>query len=51
MRTLKSGSYQRLSTMQALWQGWRQCRVGKRRSPVVAAFEIDCDQHLFSADA
>lgn len=48
MRTLKSGSYQRLASLDALWRGWLACRRGKRRSPAVAAFEIDCDRHLLA---
>lgn len=46
MRTLRNGSYQRLASLDALWQGWRECRRGKRRSPAVAMFEVDCDRHL-----
>ena len=48
MRTLKVGSYQRIADIAALWQGWRNCKRGKRRSPAVAAFEIDCDRHLLA---
>lgn len=48
MRTLKSGSYQRLASLEALWRGWLDCRRGKRRSPTVAAFELDCDRHLLA---
>lgn len=50
MRTLKAGSYQRLASLSALWRGWLACRRGKRRSPNVAAFEIDCDRHLLALE-
>jgi hypothetical protein len=48
MKTLNLGSYQRLSDKEALWCAWRLCRRGKRRTPAVAAFEIDCDRHLLA---
>lgn len=48
MRTLNAGSYQRLASVESLWRGWLDCRRGKRRSPSVAAFEIDCDRHLLA---
>ncbi len=48
MRTLKAGSYQRLTRLEALWQGWLDCRRGKRRRPAVALFELDCDRHLLA---
>jgi retron-type reverse transcriptase len=48
MKTLKSGSYQRLASQEALWQAWRDCRRGKRRNPTVARFEIDCDRYLLA---
>jgi hypothetical protein len=48
MKTLKSGSYQRLASQEALWQAWRDCRRGKRHHPTVARFEIDCDRHLLA---
>ena len=48
MKTLKLGSYQRLSDLDALWRAWRLCRRGKRRTPAVAAFELDCDRHLLA---
>ena len=48
MKTLLSGSYQRLASQEALWQAWRDCRRGKRRTPTVARFEIDCDRHLLA---
>jgi hypothetical protein len=48
MRTLSSGSYQRLASQEALWRAWRYYRRGKRRTPTVAHFEIDCDRHLLT---
>lgn len=48
MRTLKRGSYARLSSFESLWHAWLQCRRGKRRTPAVAHFEIDCDRHLLA---
>jgi RNA-directed DNA polymerase len=46
MKTLQSGSYQRLASQEALWWAWRDCRRGKRHNPTIARFEIDCDRHL-----
>jgi RNA-directed DNA polymerase len=48
MYTLTSGSYQRLASQEALWWAWRDCRRGKRRTPTIARFEIDCDRHLLA---
>jgi Reverse transcriptase (RNA-dependent DNA polymerase) len=48
MKTLQSGSYQRLASQEALWWAWRDCRRGKRRNPTIARFEIDCDRHLLA---
>jgi Reverse transcriptase (RNA-dependent DNA polymerase) len=48
MRTLAPGSYQRLSSLDALWRAWRACRRGKRRNPTVARFDIDWDRHLLA---
>ena len=48
MRTLKAGSFQRLASLPSLWRAWLACRRGKRRTAKVAAFEIDCDQHLLT---
>ena len=48
MKTLQSGSYQRLASQDALWWAWRDCRRGKRRNPTIARFEIDCDRHLLA---
>ena len=48
MKTLQSGSYQRLASPASLWQAWRACRRGKRRNPTIARFDIDCDRHVFA---
>lgn len=48
MKTLQSGSYQRLASQNALWWAWRDCRRGKRHNPTIARFEIDCDRHLLA---
>jgi hypothetical protein len=48
MRTLAPGSYQRLSSLDALWRAWRACCRGKRRNPTVAHFDLDCDRHLLA---
>ncbi|MGE3541781.1 MAG: reverse transcriptase domain-containing protein [Candidatus Tectimicrobiota bacterium] len=48
MRTLSPGSYQRLSSLEALWRAWRACRRGKRRNPTVAYFDLDWDTHLLA---
>jgi hypothetical protein len=48
MKTLKSGSYQRLASQMSLWQAWRACRRGKRRNPTIARFDIDCDRHVLA---
>jgi retron-type reverse transcriptase len=48
MYTLASGSYQRLASQEALWRAWRACHRGKRRTPTVARFDIDCDRHLLA---
>jgi len=48
MRTLAPGSYQRLSSLDALWRAWRACRRGKRRNPTVARFDLDWDGHLLA---
>ena len=48
MKTLQSGSYHRLASLDALWWAWRDCRRGKRYNPTIARFEIDCDRHLWA---
>lgn len=46
MRSVPAGSYERLSSLLALWQGYRRCRQGKRRQPAMARFDLQADQHL-----
>jgi hypothetical protein len=46
MRSIPSGSYERLSSLSALWHAYRDCCRGKRRQPRMAAFDLDADRHL-----
>ena len=46
MRSIPSGSYERLSSLEALWRAYQACRRGKRRQPRMAAFDLDADRHL-----
>jgi RNA-directed DNA polymerase len=46
MRTIPSGSFERLSSLHALWRAYQACRRGKRRQPRMATFDIDADRHL-----
>ena len=46
MRSVPAGSFERLSSLEALWHAWLECRRGKRRQPRMAAFEIDADTHV-----
>ena len=46
MHSIPSGSFQRLSSLAALWHAYLSCRRGKRRQPRMAAFDIDADRHL-----
>lgn len=46
MHSVATGSFQRLSSLEALWNAWLKCRQGKRRQPRIAAFERNADQHL-----
>ncbi len=48
MRSIPSGSFERLTRIQALWQAYRACRRGKSRQPRMAAFDLDADRHLFA---
>lgn len=41
-----AGSFERLTTLSALWQAWRRTARGKRRTDDVARFELDADYHL-----
>jgi len=46
MRSIPSGSFARLSSLQALWRAYHACRKGKRRQPRMAAFDLDADRHV-----
>ena len=46
MRTIPRGSFERLSSLPALWRAYQCCRRGKRRQPRMAAFDIDADRHI-----
>ncbi len=46
MRSLPSGSYERLSSLPALWHAYLDCRRDKRRQPRMALFDLDADRHL-----
>ena len=46
MRSVPSGSFDRLSSFAALWSAWQACRRGKRRWPTLAAFDLDADLTL-----
>ncbi|WP_428262360.1 hypothetical protein [Haliangium sp.] len=43
---MPAGSFERLSSLDALWEAWYRYRRGKRRRPAVAWFDIDADVHL-----
>lgn len=47
IRRVPAGSFDRLTTIEALWSAWRRSREGKRHSPSVARFAIDVDTRLF----
>lgn len=46
MRSVPAGSFDRLSSLEALWRAWLACRRGKRRQPRVAEFDLDADRHV-----
>jgi RNA-directed DNA polymerase len=46
MRSVPSGSFARLTALEALWRAWGLCRRGKRRRATVAAFELEVDREL-----
>ncbi len=48
MRSVPAGSFERLSSIEALWHAWRRYRRGKRRNRRVAAFDLDADRHLLA---
>jgi RNA-directed DNA polymerase len=47
MHRVPAGSFTRLSSTEGLWRAWQLCRLGKRRHPTVAAFELDADKEVF----
>jgi len=46
MRSVPAGSFDRLSDLAMLWRAYLRCRRGKRRTPVVARFDLDADLHI-----
>jgi retron-type reverse transcriptase len=46
MRTIPSGSYERLSNLPSLWRAYLACRRGKRRQARMATFDLDADYFL-----
>ena len=47
MHRVPHGSFDRLSSPEALWRAWRACRLGKGRHSTVATFDLDADQEVF----
>lgn len=48
MRSVASGSYERLTSPQCLWSAYKRYRRGKSRQPRVAEFDLDADSHIFA---
>jgi hypothetical protein len=48
MRSVASGSFERLSSVEALWESWLKCRRGKQRRPAIAAFDLNADKAVFA---
>lgn len=46
MRSVATGSFERLSSFEALWRAFETYRQGKRRRPRVAAFDLDADREI-----
>ncbi len=46
MNTAPAGSFERISSLKALWHAWLHSRKGKRRQPRMASFELDADTEL-----
>jgi hypothetical protein len=44
VRSVPSGSYERLSELVSLWNAYLRCRRGKRRKPAMARFDLDADR-------
>lgn len=47
MRSVPAGSFERLTSPLSLWHAYLRCRLGKRRQPAMATFDLDADTHLF----
>lgn len=47
MHRIPHGSFERLSSPEALWRAWRACRLGKGRHSTVAAFDLEADREVF----
>jgi len=48
MRSVRAGSFERLTAFKALWRAWLAYRQGKGRRPVITAFDLDADRHLLA---
>lgn len=48
MRSLPSGLFEQLAAPEALWRAYRQVRSGKRRGPVMAAYELEADRDILA---
>ena len=48
MRSVPSGSFERLSAAGALWSAWHRARRGKRRTVAAATFEVDAERQIFA---
>ena len=48
MRSVPSGSFERLSSLGALWRAYGLHARGKLRRPAVARFSLDADTHVFA---
>jgi len=48
MKQVPRGSFLRLSEIDSLWQAWQKYKKGKGRQWVVASFDLDADQNIFS---
>ena len=48
MRSVPSGSFERLSAPESLWRAFREHIRGKGRRPGVARFNLDADRHVFA---
>ncbi len=48
MRSVRRGSYERLTSLRALWRAWKRYRRGKTRRPGVAWFDLDADRWVLA---